>query len=64
MKAELVIPSNRNDGWEYVFRKVEGRPIEMLKRHKHLGRLGGWQPAKNFCLKAIVSLATLESYFN
>ena len=63
MRRELVIPSGHNDGWEYVFRKEAGRPIEMLQRHQHLGRLGGWQVAKNFCLKAIISFEKLEAHF-
>ena len=63
MSKQLVIPSGYNDGWEYVFRKASGRPIEMLKRHQHLGRLGGWQVANNFCLKAIISMDDLEAHF-
>lgn len=58
-----MISSGYNDGWEYVFRKASGRPIEMLKRHQHLGRLGGWQVASNFNLKALISKDNLEAYF-
>lgn len=63
MTKQLVIPSGYDDGWEYVFRKASGRPIEMLKRHQHLGHLGGWQVASNFNLKALISNDDLEAYF-
>lgn len=63
MSKQLVIESKHGDGWEFVFRKEKGRPIEMLKRHKTIGQLGGYQVAKNFCLKGLISCKKLAEHF-
>jgi hypothetical protein len=63
MVKKLVIASKHDDGWEFVFRKQKGRPIEMLKRHKTLGQLGGYQVARNFCLKGLITYKNLAEHF-
>lgn len=51
-------------GWAYKFRKLEDRPIEMMKEHRELGGLGGWQLAKNFNLRALITVEELTDHFN
>jgi hypothetical protein len=63
MRKQLVIKSQNNNGWEFVFRKQQGRPIEFLKRHNTLGQLSGYQVARNFCLKGLISREELAEYF-
>jgi hypothetical protein len=63
MRKQLVIQSKSDDGWEFIFRKQSGRPIEMLKRHKTLGQLGQYQVARNLCLKGLISYKNLSAYF-
>lgn len=62
-KVHKPLVISTDSGWEYVFRKENGRPIELMKRHVELGQLGGWQVAKNFCLKALISDTDLAKYF-
>ena len=59
--SKLVIKGSQ--GWEYVFRKNVGRPVEVLKRHQRKGALGGWQCAKNFCLRALIDRGELAAHF-
>ena len=63
MSSDLVLQSGHNDNWEFVFRKQEGRPIEILKRHKLHGHLGGWQVARNMCLKGLIEYDVLAKHF-
>lgn len=60
-KKQLVIEGDQ--GWQYIFRKQKNRPIEMLKKHKKLGALGGWQVAKNFCLRGKLNAENICKHF-
>lgn len=64
MSRRLVIQSRHDNGWEFVFRKLKDRPIEMVSRHKKHGQLGNWQAARNFCLKALISYDALCKHFS
>lgn len=50
-------------GWEYEFRKLTNKPVEFRTYHTDLGELRSWVAARNYNLKAVVSLPKLAEHF-